>query len=172
MGKALVGFILGLLVLPAIALAVVYTGRFPIHATAKPPTWERRVANTALDAAVDRAAEGLADPIPTPSEEDLLKGMKIYRDDCAGCHGDKGKPSTWGRNNFYPPAPQLADRGVHDPVPNIFVIVRDGVRYTGMGGWHGEMPDSDLWRVSSFLHNLKTLPPAVDSVWKAAPASQ
>jgi len=48
--------------------------------------------------------------------------------------------------------------------------VRDGVRYTGMGAFEGVLPDSDMWRVSIFLNKLKTLPPAVDSVWKSPPA--
>src|SRR5262249_16984743 len=98
---------------------------------------------------------------------DLLNGMKIYRDDCAGCHGDYGKQSHWGRNGLYPRAPGLAERGEHDPVSEIYVVVRDGVRYTAMGAWKDELPDSDMWHVSNFLSKLKTLPPAVDSVWKA-----
>ena len=72
--------------------------------------------------AVARKAEGLTDPI-SATDEDLLKGMRLYRDGCAGCHGSPGKPSRWGQSNFYPPAPQLAERGVHDPVPEIFVVV-------------------------------------------------
>ena len=167
MGKALIGFVLGLLVLPAIAAAIAFSGHFPIQATAKPPMWERRLANMALDPAVEKASEGLTSPVPSPTDEDLLAGMKIYRDDCAGCHGDHGKPSSWGRNNLYPPAPQLADRGDHDPVPEIFVVVRDGIRYTGMGGQRGEMSENDIWLVSTFLSRIKTLPPAVDSLWKA-----
>jgi thiosulfate dehydrogenase len=170
MGKVLVGFILGILVLPAIAAAIAFTGHFPIKAKAKPPMWERRLANRALDPAIEKAAEGLTNPIASPTDDDLLKGMKIYREDCAGCHGDHGKPSSWGRNNLYPPAPQLADRGDHDPVPEIYAFVHDGVRYTGMGAWEGELPDDDIWRVSTFLSKLKSLPPAVDSVWTSPPA--
>ena len=170
MGKVLLGFLLGLLVLPAIAAAIALGGHFPIQATAKPPMWERRLANMALDPAVAKASEGLTNPISTPTDDDLLKGMKTYRDNCSGCHGDHGKPSGWGRNNLYPPAPQFADRGDHDPVPEIFVVVRDGIRYTGMGGQRGLMSENDLWRVSTFLSRIKTLPPAVDQAWKTPPA--
>jgi mono/diheme cytochrome c family protein len=165
--KLLAGFILGMLVLAAIAAGVAKTGHFPIRATAKPPQWERRLANLALDPAVERAAEGLSCPVPT-TDANLIRGMQLYRDKCATCHGDRGKPSAWGRNNFYPPAPQLADRGDHDPVPEIFVVVRDGIRYTGMGGWSHIEPEDDLWRVSLFLSRIKSLPPAVDAAWTKA----
>ena len=168
MGKTLIGFILGILVLPAIAAAIAFTGHFPVKAKAKPPMWERRIANQALDPAIGKAAAGVTNPIVSPTDDDLLRGMKVFRENC-GCHGDYGKTNSWGRNNLYPPAPQLAERGDHDPVPEIYVFVRDGVRYTGMGAWEGELPDSDMWRVSIFLSKLKSLPPAVDSVWKAPP---
>ncbi len=166
MGKMLIGFVVGLLVLPAIGALVAFSGHFPIQATSKPPGWERQIANLALDPAVERETKGLTNPI-AGTGDDLMRGMKVYREDCAGCHGDPGKPSHWGRNNFYPPAPQLAERGVHDPVPNIFAVVKYGVRYTGMAGWKDQLPDDDIWRVSAFLHQVKSLPAAVDSAWKA-----
>jgi len=168
MAKGLIGFVLGLVLLLAIGAVVVFTGHFPFHATAKPPQWERRIANLALDPAVERKAAKLASPIAA-TDEDLMRGMKLYRENCAGCHGDRGKPSRWGQHNFYPPAPQLAERGVGDPVPNIFVVVKYGIRYTGMGGWKDQVPDDDLWRVATFLSRVKSLPPAVEAAWKAGP---
>ena len=168
MAKTLIGFVLGLLVVPAIVAAVLLSGHFPFQATDKPPRWERRIANMALDPAVGRKAKGFANPIAA-TDNDLMRGMKLYRHDCADCHGDLGKPSRWGRYNFYPPAPQLPNRGVHDPVPEIFVVVKYGIRYTGMGGWKDQMPDDDLWRVAMFLTRVKTLPPPVESAWKGKP---
>lgn len=168
MAKTLIGFVLGLLVVPAIGAAILFSGRFPFQATDKPPRWERRIANMALDPAVAKKAEGLANPIAA-TDDDLMRGMKLYRGDCAGCHGDPGKPSRWGQHNFYPPAPQLAERGVHDPVPEVFVVLKYGIRYTGMGGWNDQVPDDDLWRVAMFLSRVKSLPPAVESAWKGNP---
>jgi len=167
MGKMLLGLIVGLLIVPVVAAVVLFSGHFPIRATEKPPGWERRIANMALDPAIEGEASGLASPI-AGNDDDLMKGMRIYTDHCAVCHGNPGRPSQWGANDFYPPTPQLAARGVHDPVPNIFALVKFGVRYTGMAGWKDVLPDDDLWRVSTFLHNVKTLPAPVDSAWKAA----
>jgi len=165
MAKMLIGFVLGLLVVLAIGAAFLLSGHFPFQATEKPPRWERRIANLALDPAVAREAEGLANPIAA-TDDDLMRGMRLYRDDCAGCHGGPGKPSRWGQHNFYPSVPQLADRGVEDPVPEVFVVLKYGIRYTGMAGWKDQMPDDDLWRVATFLSRVKSLPPAVESAWK------
>jgi mono/diheme cytochrome c family protein len=170
MAKTLIGFVLGLLIVPAIGAAVLLSGHFPFQATEQPPRWERRIANMALDPAVARKAEGLAIPIAA-TDDDVKRGMELYRDDCAGCHGGPGTPSRWGRHNFYPPAPQLADRGVPDPVPEIFVVLKYGIRYTGMAGWKDQMPDDDLWRVAVFLSRVESLPPAVKSAWVGPPQS-
>ncbi len=168
MSKTLIGFVLGLLVVPVIGAAVLLSGNFPFQATEKPPRWERRIASLALDPAVARKAAGLANPIAATDDE-VMRGMKLYRDDCAGCHGSPGKPSLWGRNNLYPPAPQFADHGVHDPVPEVFVVLKYGIRYTGMAGWKDLVSDDDLWRVATFLTRMKSLPPAVEAEWVGSP---
>ena len=92
MGKTLVGFVLGLLVVPAIAAFIALSGHFPFEATARPPRWERRIANLALDPAVETKAKGLVNPI-AGSDVDLATGMRLDRDHCAVCHGDAGRPS-------------------------------------------------------------------------------
>jgi mono/diheme cytochrome c family protein len=163
----LIGFILGLLAVPVVGAVVVFSGRFPFEAKATPPSWEARLAGMALDPAVARKAKGLTDPVAATDDE-LLNGLKVYRGGCAGCHGEPGRPSPWGRNN-YPPAPHLAEHGLDDPVPNVFVVAKYGIRYTGMGAWDGLLPDNDLWRVARFLTRIESLPPVVESAWRAVP---
>jgi mono/diheme cytochrome c family protein len=147
---------------------IALSGRFPFEAVVRPPRWERRIASLALDPAVARRAEGLVSPIAATDDE-LAKGLRVYRENCTGCHGDRGRPSLWGRHNFYPPTPQLADRGDRDPVAEIFVVVKHGIRYTGMAGWKDQLSDEDIWRVATFLGRVKSLPPAVDSAWSGRP---
>jgi thiosulfate dehydrogenase len=94
--------------------------------------------------------------------------MKMYRDDCAGCHGDYGRPSEWGSQDFYPRVPQFALEPPHNPDWQLFWIVKHGVRYSGMGAWDGQVPDSMIWQVVAFLSRLDSLPPSVDVAWRKA----
>ena len=96
----------------------------------------------------------------------LFAGMRLYKDGCAGCHGLPGKDSVFGRN-FYPPAPQFSDDYDMEPGPS-FVIIKHGVRYTGMAAWNGLASDADIWKVVTFLTHVKTLPPEVAAEWKKA----
>jgi len=163
--RFLTGFLLGVLALPALGVAIGFRGALPIAATTLPAEWETRLADRAVRASLAREAEWLKNPHEM-TDETLLAGLKLYRNGCAGCHGDRGQPSHWGARNFYPPAPQFVERPPTLSAPQMFLAVKHGIRYSGMGGWDGEMADDDIWRVASFLSRLDSLPPRVTEAWK------
>lgn len=165
MRKPIIAAVAGLVVLPVLVVLFAWIGVWPVQATATPPAWERALARLAFNASVARRAPRLSNPIvPTPGA--LLGGLKMYRDGCAGCHGDYGRPSEWGTEDFYPRVPQFAVESPHKPDWQLYWIVKHGVRYSGMGAWDGQIPDSTIWQVVTFLSRLDSLPPAVDSSWR------
>lgn len=163
-------FLLGVLVafLGSI-LAAFLTARlgfFSVHATEEPPVWEVRLARMALDASVTRSAPPLRSPIGS-SDAELLAGMKLYRDNCSGCHGDAGRPSHWGTEGFYPRVPQFAQSPPQKPDWQLFWILRHGIRYSGMGAWREAMlPDKEAWEVVTFLSRINSLPAGVQAAWQ------
>ena len=152
MRNVLVGALTGVLVLGAIAFLVLLAGFLPVRASEAPPAWETRLAN----------------PV-SASDAELLAGLKLYRNNCAGCHGEGSRPSSWG-SQFYPPVPQFGSEPPRKPDWQIYWILQNGLRYSGMGGWKGMMAEADMWRVSSFLSRLDSLPPAVAAAWKSPPS--
>ena len=165
MARSLFFFVLGLILPAVILLAMAWTGSFPIRATDRPSSLERRIAMHAMDARVEKEARGMKNPLPADTTN-LFAGMRLYRDDCAGCHGMPGKPSAFGRN-FYPHAPQFSE-DYDMPAAESYIVIKQGVRYTGMAAWNGIIPDSDIWKVVTFLTNVKSLPPEVKAEWAAA----
>lgn len=91
--------------------------------------------------------------------------MKIFRTNCAGCHGESGRPSSWGTKGFYPRAPQFADAPSQLSGPEMFFVVKNGIRYSGMGAWDGMISDIEIWQVVTFLSNIKSLPEPVATAW-------
>jgi mono/diheme cytochrome c family protein len=160
------GLLLGLLIIPMSSAIALMCGWVRLHATADPPHWEAFVAREALAASIARQAPKLQNPIAATSSN-LRSGLKIYRDNCAGCHGDSGKPSHWGTTAFYPRVPQFDTDLPPKPDWQRFWIVKHGVRYTGMAAWEGEISDENIWTVVTFLQNLRNLPPDVQAEWKA-----
>ena len=170
MRRLLAGWVLGILTLPVIALAMAWCGLLPTYASAPPPAWEKAFSQMALNNYVARHAPHVSNPLPM-TDETLLAGMKIFKDACAGCHGDPNEASDYGAS-FYPNVPQFAKNPPRLPDWQLFWIVRNGVRYSGMSAWdrqwHNDQAVSDdhIWKVATFLSRLESLPPAVDAEWR------
>jgi thiosulfate dehydrogenase len=160
MRRFLCGVVVGLVLVPLGFFALLWGGFWPVAATSQPPSWESDLALRALRASVGRVAPQQANP-ETASEENLLAGVKTFKNGCAGCHGDADRPSQWGATSFYPRVPQFAQKPPRLTTPEMFWIVKHGVRYTGMAGWGGELSDIEIWQVVTFLSELDHLPPRV-----------
>lgn len=171
MRNFLLGVIVTLLVLLLITAGVALLGFMPTNADATPPAWESRMAMSALDAAMQKRAPRLNNPVP-PTDENVIEGLKVYTMACAGCHGGLDrKESDFGRS-FYPPAPQLILEPLDDPEWHIYYAVRTGVRYTGMPAWGKTMKEDDMWKVTMFLSRVEKLSPAVKEYWQKSSGVQ
>ena len=165
MRKFVPGIIATLLMLGLGGLAMATLGLIPTNADATPPKLESRVAMSALDASMARHAQRISSPIP-PTDENLIDGMKVYTMNCSMCHGTLDNQPSPLAGSFYPPAPQLILDPPEDPEWHIYYAVRTGVRYTGMPAWNKALSDQDIWKVTSFLARVQTLPPGVQDYWK------
>jgi thiosulfate dehydrogenase len=161
------GIIFALLVAAAGGFAFLFLGYMPTNADSTPPHIERRIANNALDASMDRHAPRVSSPVP-PTDSNLIDGMKIYTMNCSGCHGTLDKQPSPQAHSFYPPPPQLILHPLDDPDWHIYYAVRTGIRYTGMPAWNKALSDGDIWKVTLFLSHLQKLPAAVQDAWQKA----
>jgi mono/diheme cytochrome c family protein len=173
MRRFMQGFVLGILVIPIATLVLGWLGLLPTMANRESPRWEKAFAQMTLNAYVSRHAPHLTNPIQ-PTDENLLAGMKVFRDACAGCHGDPNGASDFGAA-FYPPVPQFASNPPRLPDWQLFWIIKNGVRYSGMSAWDGQwhndkvVSDDRIWRAATFLSRLDSLPPAVNAEWHKKP---
>jgi Cytochrome C oxidase, cbb3-type, subunit III len=72
-----------------------------------------------------------------PPMKTWLAGMNVFRDACAGCHGDPNRISQYGEG-FYPRVPQFAIDPPRRPDWQLFWIAKNGVRYSAMSAWEGQ----------------------------------
>jgi hypothetical protein len=165
MGKFILGVIVTLLVLILGGLGFAMLGFFPTRADVPPPAIEHRLANSALDASMERHAPRVTNPLP-PTDQNLEDGMKIYTMNCALCHGALDRKPSPLVNSFYPPAPNLITDPPDDPEWHLFYVIRTGVRYTGMPAWEKTLSEPDMWKVTALLSHLEKLPPAVQEYYQ------
>ncbi len=174
MRKFLLGFVVGILAIPVGAFGAAWMGWLPINAKATPSAMEKAFMHLALDRAAARRAPHLANPI-APTEENLMAGMKLFKGDCAGCHGDPNNAARREANGIlYPSPPVFALHPPSKPDYQLFWIIKGGVRYSGMFWWEGsfgkdasgkDISDGKIWTAVTFLKHLDSLPPAVAAEW-------
>jgi mono/diheme cytochrome c family protein len=162
-------FILGVVITIAIlligGLGIALLGFMPTNANTTPPKFETQIAMSALDAAMERHAPRVNNPVP-PTDDNLISGLKIYTMNCALCHGGIDRQPSTLEKSFYPPPPNLILHPLDDPEWHVFYAIRTGVRYTAMPAWDKTLSESDIWKLTGFLTRIDKLPPAVQDYWK------
>jgi len=157
--RLVLAFILGLIALPLIFVLAGIGGLLPIKATSTPPQWEAGIAMRVLDASLEKRAKGLKNPIRADDKAALAAGGKIYAGKCAVCHGDSKGPSKWGANDFYPRVPQFYQGEMDVNPEEAYAAVHDGIRYSGMAAWDGQLTDKQIWQVANFAASIKPAEP-------------
>jgi mono/diheme cytochrome c family protein len=168
MGKLLVGFILGIVILPMLVLAYLMLGLAPAAATAPPMPFERFLAGTALQNRISREAPQRDLSIFT--NQDVAVGADIYKKSCSMCHGLPPQPAPAIAKSMFPQAPQLlTPEGMvtDDPVGVTYWKVQNGIRLSGMPGFASILNDQQKWDVSAFLARADKLPPEAREALKA-----
>ena len=164
-------FILGVVITLAVlilgGLAYLSLGFFPTNADATPPALEERIANSAMDASMEKRAPRVSSPLPA-TDDNLIDGMKLYTMNCAGCHGGLDKKPAPQAQSFYPPPPQLVLHPPDDTDSHNYFVIRNGIRYTGMPAWDKVLADQDIWKVTIFLSHMEKLPGPAQDYWKNA----
>ena len=165
MGEAsmrfLIGFLIGLCVLPLFAWLYFRFGYAPVATAASPIPFEKDLAHMALNARIDKEAPKTA-PFQ-PAEEDYVAGAHAYRQHCAVCHGLPGQPATPTSDGMFPKPPQLfKGKGVtDDPAGETYWKVANGIRLTGMPAYTGALSQREMWQISFLLANADKISQSV-----------
>jgi len=92
-------------------------------------------------------------------------GASHYAGVCVPCHGWPGDPINPIVGGMLPPPPDLGEALERRPVNEIFWIVKNGLKYTGMPAWPAQKRDDEVWAVTAFLSQL---PPRRDDFFDLA----
>ncbi len=155
------GILLGVLLVLGAAYLYFATGRAPVAVTSPEMPFERKMARMALHAYLDKL------PHPAPQvpadEKNLSEGAKIYKENCAVCHGVPGATPTAIAEGLAPRPPQLfKGTGVTDDDEwESYWKVVGGIRMTGMPGFKGRLNDTQMWQVAVLVKNADKISPAV-----------
>jgi len=166
--KFIAGILFGLFVVALAAGLVVWTGSFNVAASVPPGRLEESVARFALNRSIARRAPSAKNPL-TASSETLRQGLSHYRENCVGCHGAPGVDASEYGQGLNPAAPDLTlPRVQKRPDGELFWIVSNGIRMTGMPAFGPTHKDQEVWKIVAFLRHLPELSAQEEKALKPA----
>jgi len=145
--------------LAAGAASILHDG---LSARAQPSALETAIAAVMRKLAMPSAAQSAKNPV-TNSPEVERDARLHFADHCAICHANDGSGETGLGRGMYPKPPDLrAPKTQNRRDGEIFWIIENGVRLTGMpsfggSGEHGNTEDS--WKLVHFIRYLPSLTP-------------
>jgi mono/diheme cytochrome c family protein len=122
-----------------------------------PSQGETSLADAAKDVVIPLEAGKMTNPLPE-TDEVASQGQEVFLGTCAQCHGADGRGDGSIGRNMYPPAMDLTSAHVqHWSDGELFWIIRNGVRLTGMPAWQSSISENDTWKLARFIHNIARL---------------
>jgi mono/diheme cytochrome c family protein len=123
----------------------------------KPMAVEAFLARRVRHLATPSKSIHLKNPFPLVPD-DIGAARDYFAVNCAACHGNNGNGKTLINSGLYPPAPDLRGKETQDLTDGeLFYIIRNGIRFTGMPGWEGD--DDNIWQLVFFIRQMSTLTP-------------
>ena len=156
-----------ILVMPALAAATlgillgVYFVTAGVSARSQPGPLETLAAHTVRNIAIRTRVRGLANAVSV-NDAVIAEGRDHFADHCASCHANDGSGNTEMGRGLYPKAPDMrlpATQNLSDA--ELFYIIENGVRFTGMPGWSTGTPagEESTWHLVHFIRHLPQLTP-------------
>jgi mono/diheme cytochrome c family protein len=152
-GKAIIVISLGVLI--GTGLLYWYVTAHGFSARDKPNRVEAFLARNARKLATPPDAKTIQNPLsPTPLA--VAEARDHFADHCAVCHANTGSGDTMINAGLYPPAPDMRKEDTQQLSDGeLFYIIKNGIRFTGMPGWGGE--DEENWKLVLFIRHLPEL---------------
>jgi mono/diheme cytochrome c family protein len=165
----IVGWGCGLATVGLGALAVVATGLFDVTAIHPHSNLTAWATHETMIRAERRLSRGVAVPAAFTAAQ-RSEGFRQYDAECAMCHGGPGVARQGWVDGMTPTPPYITDSARRWSPAELYSIVGEGVKMTGMPAWRAKSSSADIWSLVAFLEILPDLTPQDYARMRAAAA--
>jgi len=128
-----------------------------VSASATPTKFEAFLARNARHLATPSSARSMVNPLQ-PTADNLRDARLHFADHCAICHANDGSGDTMMGRGMYPKPPDMRAAETQKLSDGeLFWIVENGVRFTGMPAFGGHGSADDSWKLVLFLRHIPQL---------------
>ena len=155
--KAFLLFVAAGIVIGAIGLW--YFVSSGVSAKEQPGAVEEFLATRVRNMAIARRAKSLTNPVEY-SGEVIAEGRAHFADHCAMCHANDGSGNTEMGRGMWPKVPDMRLARTQNLTDGeLFWIIENGVRFTGMPGWGTGTKEGETasWHLVHFVRRLPRL---------------
>ena len=154
-----------------VAAAVVYGGLYNVASTSQHLQPTHSLLEVAMRQSVRLRARNVETP-PLTDELTVLRGAACFRDKCVQCHGAPGVAQNDIGKSMQPLPGPLVDAAPRFRPRELYWVIREGIKMSGMPAWEYRLTDGELWSVVAFLQRLPELnaPQYAALVAKSPPA--
>ena len=153
-------FLALVLVVVSIGAVAAYTiGRRGLSTRVEPTRVEELLARSMRRLATPAAVRDTTNPAAL-TDAVREEGLSHFADHCAVCHANNGSGETEIGRGLYPPAPDMRAAATQDLSDGeLFSIIENGIRLTGMPAWSTGTPEGEhaSWVLVHFIRRLPTL---------------
>jgi len=136
----------------------IYSGIYNVSALSPDPSMIQWIFSTTSDRSVEHHAKKIE--LPNLNDSKMVTvGFDHYNEMCAGCHGAPGIKRSEGGQGLSPEPPNLVHSAKEMPPEQLFWIVKNGIKSTGMPAFGKTHSDQKIQDIVAFLEKMKTMTP-------------
>lgn len=103
--------------------------------------------------------------VPPPEDPAMsVRGAALYSQHCLSCHGAPGLPPSTAGLSMQPVPGPLVDAAYKWEDRELYWIVSNGVKMTGMPAWQSHLSEAQRWDIVAYLRAMPGLTPASQTV--------
>jgi len=161
MKQFILSFVILIIIGVAGGLGFIYSGAFDVAATSKDSALLEWILETTRERSIESRAEVVTAPddasLNTP--ENIRIGFEHYDEMCVVCHGAPGIDAGEAREGLNPKPPLLAKlKDIStDPPGEIYWIIKNGIKMTGMPAWGPTHDANKIWAMVAFVRKLPNM---------------
>jgi mono/diheme cytochrome c family protein len=158
-------FIVTLLTIVVVVLLTgagfIYSGVFNVASTNKDSTLVSWLLSTIRERSIEHHSSNIVVPPQTDLDkpENLSEGFEHYNEMCVVCHGAPGIEPGEARDGLNPQPPLLAKAKhlLDHPPGELFWVIKNGIKMTGMPAWGPTHSDEKIWAIVAFVRKLPNM---------------
>ncbi len=161
MRKVIISVVATIVVIGALIGGFVMYIRGTGFSASEQPSWmEKVMAQNARKIATPADAKSLKNPRQQQTEEMIAEADEHFVEHCGMCHGIDGRGDTLIGKNLYPKVPDMSAADTQQLNDGeLYYIIYNGIRLTGMPAWGSEDKPEAIWDLVSLIRRLPKLSP-------------